>query len=143
MVMQSLDLPPAVARGFVKAMSDYFAEADPHKRDAIAAHQLGILGEYQDQRNWKLRLRELAARYITLKYGWIPPLLLILVWLIYDYADPRAGDSPFGRAGVFGLYQRQPALKATVAARRCDQVHHVAIAQRRLMRPFPASALHL
>ncbi|SHN87175.1 hypothetical protein [Bradyrhizobium erythrophlei] len=34
-----LDLPPQVARGFVEAMRDYFAEENPTKRDAIAAHQ--------------------------------------------------------------------------------------------------------
>jgi hypothetical protein len=41
-----VDLPPAVARGFVNAMNDYFAESDNIKRDAIAAHQLSVLNQY-------------------------------------------------------------------------------------------------
>lgn len=35
--------PLAVARAFFKAMRDYFAENDAHRRDAIAAHQLDVL----------------------------------------------------------------------------------------------------
>ena len=31
-----VDLPPEVALSFVRAMNDYFAEADPHKQDPIA-----------------------------------------------------------------------------------------------------------
>jgi hypothetical protein len=40
MIRKPLDLPPAVARAFFKAMRDYFAEEDKTNRDAIAAHQL-------------------------------------------------------------------------------------------------------
>lgn len=38
-----LDLPPAVAKSFVSAMRDFFAEANLTKRDAIAAHQLMLV----------------------------------------------------------------------------------------------------
>jgi hypothetical protein len=38
-----LDLPPAVARAFVKDMRAYFAEDDGHRRDAIAVRQLHAL----------------------------------------------------------------------------------------------------
>jgi hypothetical protein len=38
-----LTLPPGVAHGFVSAMHDFFAEENPTKRDAIAAHQLSVL----------------------------------------------------------------------------------------------------
>jgi hypothetical protein len=31
-----LDLPPEVARAFVKDMSAFFAEEDKHKHDAVA-----------------------------------------------------------------------------------------------------------
>jgi hypothetical protein len=37
MIRKPLDLPPKVARGFVDAMNDYFAEDNPTKRDAIVA----------------------------------------------------------------------------------------------------------
>jgi hypothetical protein len=65
-----LDLPPKVARDFVEAMQDYFAETDPHKRDAIAAHQLSVLGQYQDSRDGKLRLSDVKAMFEQMKnYG--------------------------------------------------------------------------
>jgi hypothetical protein len=62
-----LDLPPQVARGFVEAMRDYFAEENPTKRDAIAVHQLSVLGEYQDPLQGKLRLSDIKAMFRELK----------------------------------------------------------------------------
>ena len=46
-----LELPPAIANGFVKDMRDFFAEDDATKRDAIAAHQLGVLRDYEAPRS--------------------------------------------------------------------------------------------
>ena len=34
MIRKSLDLPPGVAKAFVKDMQAYFAEEDGHRRDA-------------------------------------------------------------------------------------------------------------
>lgn len=62
-----LDLPPGVARSFVNAMADYFAETDPHKRDAIAAHQMSMLGRYQNSRDGKLRLSDVKAMFEQMK----------------------------------------------------------------------------
>lgn len=62
-----LELPPAVAHGFVKAMNDYFAEEDMHKRDAIAAHQLSVLGQYQNPRDGKLRLDDIKEMFEQMK----------------------------------------------------------------------------
>ena len=58
-----IDPPPEVARNFVKAMNDFFEERDPHKQDAIAAHQLHILGQYQNPRDGKLRLSDVKAMF--------------------------------------------------------------------------------
>ena len=58
-----LDIPPKVALGFAMAMKDYFAETDPHKQDAIAAHQLSILGQYQSPRDGKLRLSDVKQMF--------------------------------------------------------------------------------
>jgi hypothetical protein len=58
-----LDLPPAVARGFVEAMNDYFAESDKTKRDAIAAHQLSVLSKYQGPREKALRLSDVKEMF--------------------------------------------------------------------------------
>ena len=44
-----LDLPPAVARSFVKDMKASFAEEDGHRRDAIAGHQLSILANIRSR----------------------------------------------------------------------------------------------
>jgi hypothetical protein len=55
-IRKSLDLPPEVGRSFVKAMNDYFAEDNPSKQDAIAAHQLSVLNHYRGRRDDALRL---------------------------------------------------------------------------------------
>lgn len=61
-----LELPPAVAHGFVRAMNDYFVEANPIKRDAIAAHQLSVLRDYQGPREKKLRLEDVKRMFILM-----------------------------------------------------------------------------
>lgn len=48
-------------------MQDYFAETDPHKRDAIAARQLSVLGNYQDPRHGRLRLGDIKAMFDQMK----------------------------------------------------------------------------
>jgi hypothetical protein len=55
MIRKPLELPPAVARGFVSAMNDYFAESDNTKRDAITAHQLSVLNQSRGQREKPLQ----------------------------------------------------------------------------------------
>jgi hypothetical protein len=62
-----IELPPEVARGFVDAMKDYFAEDNPTRRDAIAAHQLSVLGQYQNPRDGKLRLSDVKAMFVQMK----------------------------------------------------------------------------
>ncbi|HZR74185.1 hypothetical protein [Bradyrhizobium sp.] len=59
-IRKPTELPPAVAYGFVSAMNDYFAEEDDTKRDAIAAHQLKILSDYQNPQDKPLRLSDVA-----------------------------------------------------------------------------------
>jgi len=62
-IVRRFDLPPTVARAFVGAMNEYFAEKDPHKREAIAVRQLSILGQYQNPREGKLRLVDVKAMF--------------------------------------------------------------------------------
>jgi hypothetical protein len=62
-----LELPPAVARGFVDAMRAFFAEKDSTKRGAIAAHQLSVLGQYQNPREKKLRLKHVKELFEIMK----------------------------------------------------------------------------
>jgi hypothetical protein len=66
-VRKPLDLPPAVAKAFVNAMNDYFVEANPTKRDAIAAHQLSVLRDYQGPREKKLRLDDVKEMFQEMK----------------------------------------------------------------------------
>jgi hypothetical protein len=66
-IRKAPDLPPAVARGFVRAMQDDFIEANPIKRDAIAAHQLDVLKRYQGPREKKLRLSDVKAMFEQMK----------------------------------------------------------------------------
>lgn len=42
-------------------------EANLHKRYAIAAHQLSILGQYQNSRDGKLRLRDATGMFEAMK----------------------------------------------------------------------------
>lgn len=67
MVRKPPELPPAVARGFLRAMNDYFAEKDRTKRDAIAAHQLDVLKGYQGTREKPLRLSGVKRMFVLMK----------------------------------------------------------------------------
>jgi hypothetical protein len=62
-VNKPLELPPAVARGFVDAVHDYFTEESPTKRDAIAAHQLSVLNQYRGRRGEPLRLSDVKQMF--------------------------------------------------------------------------------
>jgi hypothetical protein len=61
------NIPPDIARGFVSAMRDFFAEDDAIKRDAIAAHQLHVLRGYQGPRDKKLRLEDVKQMFQEMK----------------------------------------------------------------------------
>jgi hypothetical protein len=60
-------LPPDVARGFVEAMRAFFAEKDATRRDAIAAHQLYVLKDFQGPREKPLRLSDVKAMFEQMK----------------------------------------------------------------------------
>jgi hypothetical protein len=57
------EVPREVARRFVNAAKDFFAEKDSYKRDAIAAHQLSVLQQYQGAREAKLRFSDIKAMF--------------------------------------------------------------------------------
>jgi hypothetical protein len=63
MPRKPIDLPPAVARRFVKDMLAYFAEPNSIKRDEIAARQLHALRQYQGPREKKLRLVDVIEMF--------------------------------------------------------------------------------
>jgi hypothetical protein len=63
MPRKPIDLPPAVARRFVKDMLAYFAEPNSIKRDEIATRQLHALRQYQGPREKKLRLVDVIEMF--------------------------------------------------------------------------------
>ena len=48
-------------------MRDFFAEENPTKRDAIAAHQFSVLRDYQGPRDKKLRLEDVKQMFAEMK----------------------------------------------------------------------------
>jgi hypothetical protein len=66
-IRKPIDMPPKVARGLVNAMNDYFAEANPTKRDAIASPQLSVLGQHQGPREKRLRLDDAKEMFEQMK----------------------------------------------------------------------------
>ena len=55
---KQLELPPAVAKAFVKDMKVFFKEKDLVKRDEIAARQLWVLQQHQGPRGALLVSRD-------------------------------------------------------------------------------------
>jgi len=63
-VARPVDLPPEVARAFVRDMEAYFAEPDPIKKDLIAVLQLRSL---QDHWKGKLRLDDVRRMFLEMR----------------------------------------------------------------------------
>jgi hypothetical protein len=58
-----LELPPAVARSFMKDLRAFHAEPNAIKRDEIAARQLHALRAYEEPRERKLRLSDVKDMF--------------------------------------------------------------------------------
>lgn len=58
-MIKPLELPPEVARRFMKDMKAFHAEPNAIKRDEIAARQLTALRQYQRSHEKKLRLSDI------------------------------------------------------------------------------------
>jgi hypothetical protein len=67
MPRKPIELPPTVARNFVRDMRAFFAEPNPIKRDEIAARQLRALRPYVPPRMKKLRLSDVHAIFWEMK----------------------------------------------------------------------------
>ena len=67
MPRKPIELPPAVARAFVKDMRAFFAEPNAIKRDEIAARQLWALKQHY---RGKLRITDVYEMFVQMKdYG--------------------------------------------------------------------------
>ena len=62
-----LELPPNVAKAFVKDMRAYFAEENLYKQDEIALRQLHALKEHQGPREKALGLSDVKAMFREMK----------------------------------------------------------------------------
>jgi hypothetical protein len=62
-----LELPPAVARAFVKDMKAFFEEENRYKQDEIAARQLSALNEYRGRQDKPLRLSDVKEMFLQMK----------------------------------------------------------------------------
>ena len=66
MLRKQLELPPEVAKAFVKDMRAYY-KAEGHKRDEIAGRQASALSEYLGPRDKRLRLRDVIKMFNEMK----------------------------------------------------------------------------
>jgi hypothetical protein len=67
MPRKPIELPPAVARAFVRDMNAYFAETNLIKRDEIAIRQLVALNEYLGRRERPLRVIDVKAMFLQMR----------------------------------------------------------------------------
>jgi hypothetical protein len=63
---KSIELPPEIAKAFVKDMRAFF-KAKGHEADEIAARQCHALRAYQGPREKKLRLSDVKAMFLQMK----------------------------------------------------------------------------
>jgi hypothetical protein len=67
MPRKPIELPPAVARAFVRDMNAYFAETNLIKRDEIAIRQLVALNEYLGRRERPLRVIDVKEMFLQMR----------------------------------------------------------------------------
>ena len=67
MPRKPIELPPEVARSFIKDMRAYFAEKDAIKRDEIAARQAWLLGQHLGQREKELRVMDVKEMFLQMR----------------------------------------------------------------------------
>jgi hypothetical protein len=67
MPRKQLEVPPAVARAFVRDMRLFLAEKNPIKADEIAGRQAWLLGQHQGPRDKKLRLIDVKEMFLQMR----------------------------------------------------------------------------
>jgi hypothetical protein len=67
MPRKPIELPPAVARAFVRDMNAYFAETNLIKRDEIAIRQHVALNEYLGRRERPLRVIDVKEMFLQMR----------------------------------------------------------------------------
>jgi hypothetical protein len=67
LLRKQLELPPEVAKAFVRDMRAYFKAKDQNKRDEIAARQRFALIEFQGPRDKPLRITDVIKMFQEMK----------------------------------------------------------------------------
>jgi hypothetical protein len=67
MPRKAIELPPEVARDFVRDMHAFFAENSAIKRDEIAIRQLVALNEYLGRRQKPLRVTDVKEMFLQMR----------------------------------------------------------------------------
>jgi hypothetical protein len=67
MPRKPIELPPEVARDFVRDMHAFFAEESRLKRDEIAIRQLLGLNEYLGRRQKPLRVTDVKEMFVQMR----------------------------------------------------------------------------
>lgn len=66
-IAKQLELPPEVAKAFVRDMQAFFKAKGQNERDEIAARQRFALSEFQGPRDKKLRVTDVIKIFQALK----------------------------------------------------------------------------
>ncbi|SHM40715.1 hypothetical protein SAMN05444321_6240 [Bradyrhizobium lablabi] len=67
LLRKQLELPPEVAKAFVRDMRAYFKAKGQNERDEIAARQRSALSGYQGPRDKKLRITDVIKMFNAMK----------------------------------------------------------------------------
>ena len=67
MPIRPIELPPRVAKAFVKDMRAFFKAKDQLKQDEIASRQLHALIPFQRPRDKRLRLADVKEMFFQMK----------------------------------------------------------------------------
>jgi hypothetical protein len=133
-----LQLPPKVAKAFVKNMRACFAEGDQNKRDAIAAHQLSVLSQYQGPREKALRLSDVKAMFREMK-GIVVATRTVFVHftgvygakadrkIIAETLIPQAFLSFQNKCGTLQIGISRPVPLTTRPPFRCNGINHLEV----------------
>ena len=67
MLSKPIELPPTIARDFVRDMRAFHAEKSPLKRDEIASRQIHVLRQFQGKNERPIKLHQVKQMFEEMK----------------------------------------------------------------------------
>ena len=67
MPSKPFEVPPAIAKAFVRDMRAFYAEKSPIKRDEIASRQIHVLRQFQGKHERPLKLHQVKQMFEELR----------------------------------------------------------------------------